>query len=127
MPDDDEGRAEREVRRFDGAGRRPPPRRGSRAGPDRRRRAPPPGRPGGGGQAQRRRLLARGGGGVVGADAPVHETDGAWVFARTGLTEAVTAAGGEMRDLALEPKVEVQGPGGTVVKTMKGPKVGMDA
>ncbi len=64
---------------------------------------------------------------VVVADAPVHETDGAWVFARTGLTEAVTAAGGEMRDLALEPKIEVEVPGGTVLKTMKVPKVVMDA
>lgn len=64
---------------------------------------------------------------VVVADAPVHETDGAWVFARTGLTEAVSSAGGEMCDLGLEPKVEVEVPGGTVLKTVRVPKIVMDA
>jgi uncharacterized protein (DUF362 family) len=74
-----------------------------------------------------RLFKAAGVGRVVVADAPVHETDGAWVFERTGLTEAVTSAGGELLDLALEPKVEVEVPGGMVLKTVKVPKIVLDA
>ena len=64
---------------------------------------------------------------VVVADAPCHETDGAWVFERTGLAQAVSSAGGEMSDLAQEPHVEVEVPGGTVLKKLRVPKVVLDA
>ena len=64
---------------------------------------------------------------VVVADAPVHETEGKWVFERTGLAQAVSSEGGEMRDLALEPQVEVEVPGGTVLRKVKVPKIVMDA
>jgi uncharacterized protein (DUF362 family) len=64
---------------------------------------------------------------VVVADAPCHETDGAWVFERTGLQQAVAAAGGEMRDLAQEPQVEVEVPGGTVLRTLGVPRIVLDA
>lgn len=64
---------------------------------------------------------------VMVADAPVHESDGAWVFERTGLAQAVAAEGGELRDLAREPKVEVEIPGATVLRKARIPKIVLDA